>query len=210
MCGICGIVGFGEVPEVHQIRARVDAMLDALRHRGPNATGARGADDAVLGATRLAVRGIAAPDQPSVDAPTGVIVVCNGEIDNHKELRRWLEGRGRSVPAGSDVEVLPGLYLELGDAFVERLAGAFALAVWDPRSRRLLLARDRAGSAHCSSPPCPGSSVLQAKSPPFANPEACHLNSAGRGFVVTCSSETSPRPGRRLPTSRRWHRANGS
>ena len=145
MCGICGIVGFGEVPEVHQIRARVDAMLDALRHRGPNATGARGADDAVLGATRLAVRGIAAPDQPSVDAPTGVIVVCNGEIDNHKELRRWLEGRGRSVPAGSDVEVLPGLYLELGDAFVERLAGAFALAVWDPRSRRLLLARDRAG-----------------------------------------------------------------
>ncbi|MBX3733698.1 MAG: asparagine synthase (glutamine-hydrolyzing) [Verrucomicrobiae bacterium] len=145
MCGICGIVGFGEAPEVHQIRARVDAMLDALRHRGPNATGARGADDAVLGATRLAVRGIAAPDQPSVDLPTGVIVVCNGEIDNHEELRRWLEGRGRSVPAGSDVEVLPGLYLELGDAFVERLAGAFALAVWDPRSRRLLLARDRAG-----------------------------------------------------------------
>jgi asparagine synthase (glutamine-hydrolysing) len=80
-----------------------------------------------------------------VDSASGVIVVCNGEIDNHRELRRWLEDRGRTVPPGSDVEVLPGLYLELGDAFVERLVGAFALAVWDPRTRRALVARDRAG-----------------------------------------------------------------
>lgn len=145
MCGICGIVGFDVPSEVQQLRTRVDAMLEALRHRGPNAIGSFGADLAVLGATRLAVRGLEAPSQPSVDPGTGVIVVCNGEIDNHRELRCWLEDRGRTVPAGSDVEVLPGMYLELGDAFVERLVGAFALAVWDPRLQRLLLARDRAG-----------------------------------------------------------------
>ncbi|MFO1459102.1 MAG: asparagine synthase (glutamine-hydrolyzing) [Verrucomicrobiota bacterium] len=145
MCGICGIIGFGAPGEAKALRARVDAMLEALRHRGPNALAAFGTDTAVLGATRLAVRGIDAPSQPSVDAASGVIVVCNGEIDNHRELRRWLEDRGRTVPPGSDVEVLPGLYLELGDAFVERLVGAFALAVWDPRTQRAIVARDRAG-----------------------------------------------------------------
>ncbi|MBL9174062.1 MAG: asparagine synthase (glutamine-hydrolyzing) [Verrucomicrobiales bacterium] len=145
MCGICGIIGFGGPGDASALRARVDAMLEALRHRGPNATAAFGTGSAVLGATRLAVRGIDAPSQPSVDTASGVIVVCNGEIDNHRELRRWLEDRGRIVPPGSDVEVLPGLYLELGDAFVERLVGAFALAVWDPRTRRALVARDRAG-----------------------------------------------------------------
>lgn len=145
MCGICGIIGFGAPGDAGALRTRVDAMLEALRHRGPNAIAAFGTDTAVLGATRLAVRGIDAPSQPSVDSASGVIVVCNGEIDNHRELRRWLEDRGRTVPPGSDVEVLPGLYLELGDAFVERLVGAFALAVWDPRTRRALVARDRAG-----------------------------------------------------------------
>lgn len=145
MCGICGIIGFEVPSEPGLLRARVDAMLEALRHRGPNALAAFGTETAVLGATRLAVRGIDAPSQPSVDPASGVIVVCNGEIDNHRELRQWLEERGRPVPPGSDVEVLPGLYLELGEAFVERLAGAFALAVWDPRKQCALLARDRAG-----------------------------------------------------------------
>ena len=138
MCGICGIIGFGAPGEAKALRARVDAMLEALRHRGPNALAAFGTDTAVLGATRLAVRGIDALSQPSVDAASGVIVVCNGEIDNHRELRRWLEDRGAPcLPAVTSV--LPGLYLELGDAFVERLVGAFALAVWDPRTQRAIV-----------------------------------------------------------------------
>ncbi len=73
------------------------------------------------------------------------MVVCNGEIDNHQELRAWLETRGRRVELATDIAVIPGLYLELGDAFVERLVGAFAVAVWDPKQKRVVLARDRAG-----------------------------------------------------------------
>src|SRR5262249_13577144 len=66
-------------------------------------------------------------------------------IDNHASLRSWLEARGRTVGSSTDVAVIPGLYLELGDGFVEQLAGAFAIAIWDPRESRLVLARDRAG-----------------------------------------------------------------
>lgn len=145
MCGICGILGFeGESPS-DRFQERVDAMLEALRHRGPNAVGSAVSGPIVMGATRLAVRGIDHPSQPSIDRESGVVVVCNGEIDNHRELRRWLESRGRIVPPGSDVEVLPGMYLELGEDFLQRLVGAFAVAVWDPRHGRLLLARDRTG-----------------------------------------------------------------
>jgi len=80
-----------------------------------------------------------------VDAETGLLVACNGEIDNHHELRAWLAARGRSVAQATDIAVIPGLYLELGESFVGRLIGAFAVAIWDPRIGRLLLARDRAG-----------------------------------------------------------------
>ena len=56
-------------------------------------------------------------------------MVCNGEIDNHASLREWLAARGRKVDSATDVAVIPGLYLEVGDAFVEHLAGVFAIAI---------------------------------------------------------------------------------
>lgn len=120
-------------------------MVRALDHRGPDDVGIAVSSRAALGATRLAIRGVSNGHQPFVDPPTGVTVVCNGEIDNHAELRAWLEERGRAVHLATDAAVIPGLYLELGEAFVERLVGAFAVAVWDPRADRLLLARDRTG-----------------------------------------------------------------
>lgn len=121
-------------------------MLRSLSHRGPDATSQVDTDLAVFGATRLAIRGLSDQlNQPMVDAASGVIAVCNGDIDNHRELRRWLAERRRPVQQETDVAVIPGLYLELGEAFAKRLVGAFAIAVWDPRSRRLTLVRDRAG-----------------------------------------------------------------
>jgi asparagine synthase (glutamine-hydrolysing) len=120
-------------------------MLRALSHRGPDDAGRVVTPNAVLGATRLAIRGLADGSQPIVDRASGLITVCNGEIDNHHELRAWLADRGRPVPQQTDVAVIPGLFLELGEAFASRLVGSFAVAVWDPQSRRLTLARDRAG-----------------------------------------------------------------
>lgn len=145
MCGIAGVVQTDRTFDGVAAEARVRAMMSALEHRGPDAAGVHAVDGAVLGATRLAIRGIASGRQPLLDAASGVAVVCNGEIDNHRELRTWLEERGRPVDQATDVAVLPGLYLELGADFVDEIVGVFALAVWDPRSRRLLLARDRAG-----------------------------------------------------------------
>ncbi len=145
MCGICGIVSIAGERQPEAVRLRVNAMLQALSHRGPDDVGLNASECAVLGATRLAIRGGDDGRQPMVDAASGVVAVCNGEIDNHKDLRRWLAERGRPVKQATDVAVIPGMYLELGAAFAEKLIGAFAIAVWDPREKRLTLARDRAG-----------------------------------------------------------------
>jgi asparagine synthase (glutamine-hydrolysing) len=145
MCGVCGITAPGGGLDHAWAGAQVRAMVDALAHRGPDDAGLHGTDTAILGATRLAIRGLADGRQPMVDPASGVVVVCNGEIDNHASLRSWLAAHGRPVASATDVAVIPGLYLELGDRFVEQLAGVFAIAIWDPRAHRLLLARDRAG-----------------------------------------------------------------
>ena len=146
MCGICGIVTIDlHAQRSGNERQRVEAMLAALSHRGPDDTGLHATDAAVMGATRLAIRGLDDGRQPLLDSPTGIMAVCNGEIDNHRELRAWLASRGREVQQTTDVAVIPGLYAELGEAFVEKLVGAFAVAIWDPRHNRLTLARDRAG-----------------------------------------------------------------
>jgi asparagine synthase (glutamine-hydrolysing) len=145
MCGICGTVAFAALDAPDAARARVEAMLQSLSHRGPDDVGMVASPCAVLGTTRLAIRGVHDGRQPLVDQASGVVVVCNGEIDNHRELRRWLENRGRSVEQETDVAVIPGMYLELGESFASRLVGAFAIAVWDPREQCLTLVRDRAG-----------------------------------------------------------------
>ena len=145
MCGICGVVIPEGIKESNSVILQVNQMIDALMHRGPDDTGIDGDNSAVFGMTRLAIRGLSDGKQPIIDHDTGVMMACNGEIDNHLELREWLLTRGRTVKQTTDVAVIPALYLELGDAFVERLNGAFAIAIWDPRDKKLLLYRDRAG-----------------------------------------------------------------
>jgi asparagine synthase (glutamine-hydrolysing) len=145
MCGVCGIVVRGGVQDSATAEAQVSQMVDALAHRGPDDSGVETVVSAIFGATRLAIRGLINGHQPLVDDASGVVAVCNGEIDNHKELRAWLAARGREVALATDIAVIPGLYLELGEAFVERLTGVFAIALWDPRVGKLILARDRAG-----------------------------------------------------------------
>jgi len=145
MCGICGVVGLTPQESSGPFRRRAAASLRRLRHRGPDEEHLAACGGGAIGATRLAIRGLNSGSQPVVDPGSGIVVACNGEIDNHRELRAWLEGRGHIVPQETDIAVIPGLYLEHGEAFAEHLIGAFAVAVWDPRIPRVVLARDRAG-----------------------------------------------------------------
>jgi len=145
MCGVCGIVAFTREREADLVPERISSMIESLAHRGPDDIGIGRSTSAFFGATRLAIRGITGGRQPFRDPASGVVAVCNGEIDNSGELKAWLLDRGRPVEDKSDAAILPNLYLELGEKCVEELAGAFALAIWDPRSGCLLLARDRAG-----------------------------------------------------------------
>src|ERR1043166_8602377 len=97
MCGICGIVSIAEFRQPELARRWTNAMLLALSHRGPDDTRMVASNHAMLGPPRLAIRGTHDGNQPMTDAATGVVAVCNGEIDNHKELRQWLADRGRPV-----------------------------------------------------------------------------------------------------------------
>ena len=123
MCGICGAIDWKGRGEAAAREADVSLMLERLAHRGPDGWGVASRGPATLGAVRLAIRGLSDGQQPIVDEASGIVVVCNGEIDNHRELKRWLASRGRPVEAETDVAVLPGLFLELGPGFVERLVG---------------------------------------------------------------------------------------
>jgi asparagine synthase (glutamine-hydrolysing) len=145
MCGVCGIVALAGEREVDLAQGRIDSIVKALAHRGPDDVGTARQESVLFGATRLTIRGPSGGRQPFRDTASGVMAVCNGEIDNSASLKNWLRDRGRPVADVTDVAVLPQLYLELGESFVEELVGAFALAIWDPRERCLLLARDRAG-----------------------------------------------------------------
>jgi len=143
MCGICGVATAepGAVADLEAVR-RMNARL---AHRGPDSDGVFGAGPVALAARRLSIIDLEHGDQPISSEDGGVTVVQNGEIYNYRELRRELEGRGHRFSTASDTEVLAHLYEEHGDGFAERLRGMFAIALWDSRKRRLLLARDRFG-----------------------------------------------------------------
>ncbi len=148
MCGICGIVGWDARIGAGRALEHARIMLAQMAHRGPDGGLLHQQNGVVFGAGRLAIRGLDSTRPPLYTAAPGVLAVCNGEIDNHLALRAELQRRGVAVAGGSDVAVLPALYQAFGADFVQRVEGVFALALWDARARRLILARDRAGERH--------------------------------------------------------------
>jgi asparagine synthase (glutamine-hydrolysing) len=143
MCGIAGLFNYSEPRPV--AREAVARMIAPLHHRGPDDQGVYLAGPLGLGHARLSIIDVCGGHQPIFNEDRSVAVVCNGEIYNHRELRRGLEERGHRFATRSDSEVIVHLWEELGAGCVEKLAGMFALAVADFRQRRLLLARDRVG-----------------------------------------------------------------
>lgn len=114
-------------------------------HRGPDDEGLFQRGPVALAARRLSIIDLAHGHQPISNEDGSVTVVQNGEIYNYRELKRELEGVGHRFATDCDTEVLVHLYEEHGDGFVGRLRGMFAIALWDERRQRLLLARDRFG-----------------------------------------------------------------
>jgi asparagine synthase (glutamine-hydrolysing) len=120
-------------------------MSAALEHRGPDSAGEWLGEPVMLAARRLAIIDLAHGDQPISTEAGAVTVVQNGEIYNHEALARELRRQGHVLRTRSDTEVIGHLYEQLGlDAFA-RLRGMFAIALWDARAQRLVLARDRFG-----------------------------------------------------------------
>jgi asparagine synthase (glutamine-hydrolysing) len=141
VCGICGIASTNG----SAVTDRVAAMSATLVHRGPDSFGEFSDGDVALAARRLSIIDLETGDQPIANEDGTLHVVQNGEIYNYQELRRDLEHAGHRFRTRGDTEVLLHLYEEHGDGFAERLRGMFAIAIWDGRRRRLVLARDRFG-----------------------------------------------------------------
>jgi asparagine synthase (glutamine-hydrolysing) len=138
VCGICGIAGAAD-------RARLEAMSATLVHRGPDSSGEYVDGPVALGSRRLSIIDLAGGDQPIFNEDASVVVVQNGEIYNHPELMRELQRDGHAFRTHCDTETIVHLYEQHGLDFARRLRGMFAIAIWDTRERRLVLARDPYG-----------------------------------------------------------------
>jgi asparagine synthase (glutamine-hydrolysing) len=143
MCGICGILSLdgSERPDPDVLAA----MNGAIEHRGPDSEGSLLDGPLAMAMRRLSIIDLAGGDQPIGNEDGSVQVIQNGEIYNYRELNEELRGRGHTLATRSDTETIVHLYEQYGLGFAERLRGMFAIAIWDRRNRRLVLARDRYG-----------------------------------------------------------------
>ena len=144
MCGIAGWIDPDAKAGPESLR-RLEAMCDAIRHRGPDDDGMFVIDGVALGMRRLSIVDLEGGAQPMAGAGGAVQLVFNGEIYNHAELRDGLKAEGVIFETRSDTEVILRLYERFGNAAFARLNGMFAIAIFDARSGCLTLVRDRMG-----------------------------------------------------------------
>jgi asparagine synthase (glutamine-hydrolysing) len=146
MCGIAGFVTAGAPPRGAELEARLSRMIATLRHRGPDDEGVWTDGRAGLAHARLSIIDLSpAGHQPMASADGNVWITYNGEIYNFAELRCELVAQGYPFGSRTDSEVIVNGWHAWGPRIFSRLRGMFAMALWDRRSRRLVLARDRIG-----------------------------------------------------------------
>jgi asparagine synthase (glutamine-hydrolysing) len=141
---MCGIAGYTHAARPF-LPERIYQAVASIIHRGPDDQGAWQSSTVSLGATRLRVIDTAAGCQPITSDDEDYVLVFNGEIYNHAELRRELIALGHSFRTSCDTEVVLHAFMEWDTACIEKLHGMFGFAIWRESRRRLVLARDRVG-----------------------------------------------------------------
>jgi len=143
---MCGIAGAIDLAGHRQTPARaLQAMADALYHRGPDEEGFLRQEGVALASRRLSIVGLFDGQQPITNEDGSVTVVFNGELFDYPERKAELEGRGHQFRTHCDTELIPHLWEDHGSGMFDFLKGQFAFALWDRSRRRLVLARDRFG-----------------------------------------------------------------
>lgn len=144
---MCGITGFADLAghDVEASHSALKRMSDAIVHRGPDEGGAYVDPWVALGHRRLSIIDLSSGQQPMAALGGQLQIVFNGEVYNFRELRTQLQARGHRFLTHSDTEVILLAYAEWGVESIARLHGMFAFAIWDLRSKTLVLARDRVG-----------------------------------------------------------------
>ncbi len=141
---MCGIAGFSLLDRPAEL-SDVTRMCEAIRHRGPDDDGFHVDGGCAIGMRRLSIIDLHSGHQPISNEDQSVWIVFNGEIYNYRDLRRDLLSKGHTLATQSDTETIVHLYEDAGPAAFSRLRGMFAIAIWDAKRRRLVLARDRFG-----------------------------------------------------------------
>src|ERR1041385_443171 len=141
---MCGIAGFTRLKR-RADRALAYRITRALHHRGPDQQGIYEGSQVSLCAVRLKIIDLTGGDQPMASEDGGTVIVFNGEIYNHREIRAQLLARGHRFRSNCDTETVLHAFLEWDTACFSRMRGMFGVALWNEAERRLVLARDRMG-----------------------------------------------------------------
>lgn len=140
---MCGFVGFAHSNQVIDKVQTINAMMETIIHRGPDAGDYYSDTIATLGFRRLSIIDLSEEgNQPIYNEDKSCVLVFNGEIYNYKELRSDLLKKGHTFTSDSDSEVIIHAYEEFGPDLLNKLRGMFAFAIWDNRNETMFLARD--------------------------------------------------------------------
>jgi asparagine synthase (glutamine-hydrolysing) len=143
MCGICGIYNLHKKGKIEE--NILENMLEAIKHRGPDGSKVIADNNVGLGFNRLSFLDLSGGMQPLYNEDKKIVMICNGEIFNYRELRCDLEVKGHTFRTQTDVEVIVHMYEEYGLDFPKFLNGQFAIAIYDDNADRLVLVRDQIG-----------------------------------------------------------------
>src|SRR5881275_2220935 len=130
MCGITGWIKLDKNDVTPNSEAVLHAMCEQIVHRGPDSEGIWTDNHVALGMRRLSIIDLKTGDQPVFSEDRSIVAMQNGELYNYREVRAELENQGHKFVTQTDTEVIPHLYKQYGDAFVEHLNGMFAIALW--------------------------------------------------------------------------------